>query len=73
MVAAGWRYRYVGPAVAAALDRARIVRPDGFTAAVVFRRCLRCQERNVIRDDDFTCAVCEAQLPAAWNVADGSR
>jgi len=27
------------PAVAAALDRAGIARPDGFTHALVFRRC----------------------------------
>jgi hypothetical protein len=50
-------------AVASALDRAGIDHPDGFTVAVVFRRCLDCGERNVVRDDDYTCALCGAELP----------
>ncbi|GAA4565593.1 hypothetical protein GCM10023176_14040 [Micromonospora coerulea] len=50
-------------AVAGALDRAGIGRPEGFTAAVVFRRCLDCGERNVVRDDDYICALCGAELP----------
>ncbi|MFI7606703.1 hypothetical protein ACIBTV_16400 [Micromonospora sp. NPDC049366] len=50
-------------AVADALDRAGVDRPDGFTAAVVFRRCLDCGERNVVRDDDYVCALCGAELP----------
>jgi hypothetical protein len=50
-------------AVADALDRAGIGRPEGFTMAVVFRRCLDCGERNVVRDDDYTCALCGADLP----------
>lgn len=57
--------------VAEALDRAgfeRRDRPDGFTHAVVFRRCPRCRERNVVRDEDFVCAVCGAGLPAVWNL-----
>jgi hypothetical protein len=51
------------PAVAAALDRAGIDHPAAFTAAVVFRRCLDCGERNVVRDDDYVCALCAADLP----------
>ncbi|WBB70775.1 hypothetical protein [Micromonospora sp. WMMD812] len=50
-------------AVADALDRAGVGRPEGFTAAVVFRRCLACGERNVVRDDDYICALCGAELP----------
>ncbi|MGW5667046.1 hypothetical protein [Micromonospora sp. NPDC003776] len=50
-------------AVAGALDRAGIGRPEGFTVAVVFRRCLDCGERNLVRDDDYTCALCGAELP----------
>jgi hypothetical protein len=55
-------------AVAAALHRAGLAAPGGFTAAVVFRRCASCQERNVVRDDDFVCAVCGALLPLRWNL-----
>ncbi|MDZ5446718.1 hypothetical protein U2F26_29015 [Micromonospora sp. 4G57] len=50
-------------AVAGALDRADIDRPEGFTEAVVFRRCLDCGERNLVRDDDYICALCGAELP----------
>ncbi|MFJ1811516.1 MULTISPECIES: hypothetical protein [unclassified Streptomyces] len=56
------------PAVAAALDRAGIGRPDGFTHALVFRRCERCEENNVVREGAFVCVFCDADLPLAWNV-----
>jgi hypothetical protein len=54
-------------AVAFALDRVGLTHPDGFTHSVVFRRCRSCGERNVVHDDDFTCAICGASLPAEWN------
>ena len=50
-------------AVAGALDRAGIDRPEGFTVAVVFRRCFDCGERNLVRDGDYICALCGAELP----------
>jgi hypothetical protein len=43
-------------------------RPSGFTHEVVFRRCPDCQERNIVREDDFVCVFCGSDLPAAWNV-----
>ena len=55
------------PAVAHALDRAGLAHPGRFTDEFVFRRCLRCGERNVVRDGDFTCAICDGELPASWN------
>lgn len=54
-------------AVAAALDAAGLRRPAGFTQQYAFRRCLRCGERNVVKEDDFACAVCDADLPTEWN------
>ena len=54
-------------AVEAALRRAGLGTPDGFTAAVVFRRCPGCGERNIVRDDDLVCAICGADLPSDWN------
>jgi hypothetical protein len=54
-------------AVALALDRVRIPHPRGFTNPVVFRRCPRCDQPNIVRDGDFTCALCDAQLPPQWN------
>lgn len=54
-------------AVARALDLAGVPRPDAFTHPIVFRRCPVCGERNIVREDHFCCALCEADLPAAWN------
>lgn len=56
------------PAVAEALDRAGLPHPDDFTAALLFRRCPDCLERNVVRDGDFSCALCGAELPRWWNL-----
>lgn len=55
------------PAVGGALDRLGIPHPGEFTDKVVFRRCPACGERNIVRDDDFTCALCDSDLPAHWN------
>jgi hypothetical protein len=55
------------PAVAAALDRIGVTHPGRFTTEVVFRRCERCGERNVVKDGWFVCALCGADLPAGWN------
>ncbi|WP_285547990.1 hypothetical protein [Streptomyces lavendulae] len=60
------------PDVAAALTAAGIAHPAGFTHPVVFRRRTRCREVNIVREGDFTCVFCDADLPRAWNV-DGDR
>ncbi|MDQ0942651.1 hypothetical protein [Streptomyces sp. V1I1] len=59
------------PAVAGALDRVGLGRPDGFTCEVVFRRCAGCGEVSVVREGDFVCVFCGGELPASWNVAQG--
>lgn len=56
------------PAVAQAVDRAGLGRPSGFTHAMVFRRCPRCQEHNIVREDDFVCVFCGSDLPDVWNM-----
>jgi hypothetical protein len=56
------------PAVSGALDRAGLEHPGRFTHPLVFRRCPRCQECNLVKDDDFACVICGAQLPRAWNI-----
>jgi hypothetical protein len=65
------RYRYVGPAELAeqAFDTLGVAHPGDFTGKVVFRRCPACGERNIVRDDDFACALCDGALPADWNFA----
>ncbi|GAA1040086.1 hypothetical protein GCM10009557_60370 [Virgisporangium ochraceum] len=58
-------------AVARALDRVGLPHPGDFTERFVFRRCPSCGERNIVRDDDFTCAPCDSALPTQWNVTSG--
>jgi hypothetical protein len=55
------------PAVSAALQRAGVQAPTDFTTAFTFRRCPSCGERNLIKENNFTCAICDADLPASWN------
>lgn len=55
------------PAVGRALDNVEVRHPGGFTNEIVFRRCPVCGERNIVRDNDFTCALCDGALPARWN------
>jgi len=55
------------PAVSAALDRLGVSHPGDFTDKVVFRRCPACGERNIVRESDYTCALCGSALPAMWN------
>nr|BFE57915.1 hypothetical protein GCM10020063_024410 [Dactylosporangium thailandense] len=57
------------PAVGEALDRIGVRHPGDFTDKVTFRRCPSCGERNIVRDDDFTCAQCDGALPSHWNFA----
>lgn len=54
-------------AVASALDRAGLPHAPRYSIEVTFRRCTSCGERNVVKDDYFVCAVCDADLPAEWN------
>ncbi|RKH05629.1 hypothetical protein D7X74_34440 [Corallococcus sp. CA047B] len=60
-------------AVAHALSRAGIHGLTGFTHEIVFRRCSRCGELNLVKEQWFVCAFCEADLPARWNVAPSRR
>lgn len=59
------------PTVAAALDRAGLRHPGGFTIEVVFRCCPGCSQLNIVREQDFVCVFCDADLPAEWNVDPG--
>jgi hypothetical protein len=55
------------PAVGAALDRLDVRHPGDFTGKIIFRRCPACGERNIVRENDYTCALCGSALPATWN------
>lgn len=53
--------------VALVLDQIPIARPETMTANFLFRLCPSCNERNLVKDDWFVCALCEADLPREWN------
>jgi hypothetical protein len=36
---------------------------------IMFRRCEKCGERNVVKEGWFVCGVCRTDLPAKWNFA----
>lgn len=55
-------------AVKAALDRVDLEHPHAFTHPIVFRRCPRCHQCNIVKDDHFVCAICETPLPDTWNM-----
>lgn len=56
------------PAVTAALTRIGLPHPGAFTHAMVFRRCPRCDRCNLVREEHFACAFCDADLPRHWNI-----
>ena len=57
------------PAVGRALDGLGVEHPGDFTDKFVFRCCLACGERNIVRENDFACALCNGALPERWNFA----
>ncbi|QEH38924.1 hypothetical protein OJF2_75340 [Aquisphaera giovannonii] len=56
------------PAVSAALAAAGVEPPEGYSTELSFRRCPRCDQINVIKDQLLECAVCGSALPMAWNL-----
>jgi hypothetical protein len=50
------------PAVATALNSVGIGHPPDFTNKIVFRVCPTCRQCNIIRDDHYVCALCDADL-----------
>jgi len=55
------------PAVSLALDRIGIPHPGRFTLEIIFRRCLSCGERSIVKDGWFVCGLCGADLSPIWN------
>jgi hypothetical protein len=56
--------------VACVLDRLQIVHPPAFTPSFDFRRCDHCGTTNLIKDNVFSCAVCDTPLSRDWNFLD---
>lgn len=59
---AGWEHLQL------ALEAAGIAHPGALTRAFEFRRCESCGTLNLVKEDDFYCAVCDQPLPREWNV-----
>ena len=57
-------------ALQSALEKADLPFPDGWTQAFEFRRCLRCNAINIVKEDWFVCLECDAELPLQWNMQD---
>lgn len=51
-----------------ALDAAGLAHPAYWTQAFEFRRCEGCGALNLVKDEWFVCAHCDADLPLEWNV-----
>ena len=49
------------------LDRIPVFDPGKFTTHFLFRRCLVCNQVNIIKNNLFSCAVCNASLSKTWN------
>lgn len=41
--------------------------PEYFGKAFHFRRCTKCKQINIIKDNIYECAVCGTQLDTKWN------
>ncbi|MGI4787763.1 MAG: hypothetical protein ACRYFS_02820 [Janthinobacterium lividum] len=57
------------PVVDLVLNKAGIEHPNNFTRAFIFRLCDNCGQINVVKEYDFTCAVCGNELNQKWNFA----
>ncbi len=54
--------------VAKALDLIDLPHPHRFTIEFVFRRCPACSQLNIVKEQQFFCAVCGKYLPTIWNL-----
>lgn len=55
-------------AVQKTLSQIGIVFPDVFFRVCEFRRCLKCETINLIKDGLFECIVCRSELPLLYNL-----
>ncbi|MEL6928526.1 MAG: hypothetical protein AAFO95_07820 [Cyanobacteria bacterium J06600_6] len=53
--------------VSQALERIPLIHPGNFTNSFIFRRCIKCNLLNIVKNDSYICADCNAGLPLVWN------
>lgn len=56
--------------VAKALDQILLCHPNRFTTEFTFRRCSACRQLNLVKENQFFCAVCNKDLSIIWNCGD---
>jgi len=56
------------PAIEKSLLDTGIHFPDRFEPEFTFRRCTQCENLALVKENFFVCFVCEADLPAEYNV-----
>jgi hypothetical protein len=56
------------PAVADTLLLAKIAAPADFSPKCTFRRCVKCANVTLVKENDFRCGLCSAGLPLEYNV-----
>lgn len=49
------------------LDNIGIEHPGCFTVEFIFRRCEKCGQKNIVKNEWFYCSVCNAELNPQWN------
>jgi hypothetical protein len=54
--------------VVAALKRAGLTSPSGYEPACVFRRCEKCRQIALVKEEWYECALCGNSLPTRWNL-----
>ncbi|OCQ94173.1 hypothetical protein BCD64_05235 [Nostoc sp. MBR 210] len=50
-----------------ALEKIPLLHPRNFTTEFIFRKCPGCGQLNIVKNDLFSCAVCNTNLPKIWN------
>lgn len=50
------------------LNQINVLHPNWWTREAVFRRCLNCKEKNLVKDSWFYCLICYAPLTENWNL-----
>ncbi|MAS93163.1 MAG: hypothetical protein CMO55_08200 [Verrucomicrobiales bacterium] len=57
-------------ALAIAFETIGISHPDCFEPEFEFRRCRDCGTLAIVKEQEFTCLVCDSELPEEWNLSE---
>lgn len=57
----------------ATLSAIGVKHPEGYDPACEWRRCEACAQLVLVKDDDYACPCCDADLPRVWNLGSATR